>query len=167
MWEASSYWRDGADEDVVMAVGVGGEEEEGRLTESEGTVGVVTETHRGLNNRLYLLLQRDTATGITPDTLPDPLLLLPLPRHAPGLALTPQPDPRRTPPPVKEDESNLHSSRSQVQVLASGDVVIENLAFPGVSKVSRSHPRCFKSLREVNGVGRGAFTPVLCCCEMA
>ncbi|XP_071523558.1 uncharacterized protein [Panulirus ornatus] len=71
IWETSTYWRDGSDEDVVMAVGVG-TTGTGLMTESEGTVGVVTETHRGLNNRLYLLLQRDSTTGITPDTLPDP-----------------------------------------------------------------------------------------------
>ncbi|XP_045619119.2 uncharacterized protein [Procambarus clarkii] len=70
IWEASSYWREGSDEDVVMAVGETGTA--GMVTETEGTVGLVTETHRGLNNRLYLLLQRDSATGITPDTLPDP-----------------------------------------------------------------------------------------------
>lgn len=35
MWEASSYWREGADEDVVMAVGGSSEEDEGTLTESE------------------------------------------------------------------------------------------------------------------------------------
>ncbi|KAK8751577.1 hypothetical protein OTU49_009211, partial [Cherax quadricarinatus] len=67
MWEGSTYWREGSDDDVVMAVGA-----TGVVTETEGTVGVVTETHRGLNNRLYLLLQRDSVTGITPDTLPDP-----------------------------------------------------------------------------------------------
>lgn len=53
-----------------MAVGGSSEEDEGTLTESEGTVGVVTETHRGLNNRPYLLLQRDLATGITPAMSP-------------------------------------------------------------------------------------------------
>lgn len=79
IWETSTYWRDGTDEDVVMAVGVGATGT-GLMTESEGTVGVVTETHRGLNNRLYLLLQRDSATGITPDTLPDPRTHSPAPQ---------------------------------------------------------------------------------------
>ncbi|CAL4244533.1 unnamed protein product, partial [Meganyctiphanes norvegica] len=69
MWEALSYWKEDGEDDVVVSVGecVSGVE----VTESEGTLGVVTDTHRGLNNRLYLLMQRDSSTGITPDSLPD------------------------------------------------------------------------------------------------
>ncbi|KAK4288414.1 hypothetical protein Pmani_038556 [Petrolisthes manimaculis] len=83
----TSYWYDSSGDDVVLTLGLsslpthhtdggrgggggggGGDEvddgeeeeeddEEGVVTESEGTVGVLTDTHHGLNNRLYLLLQ--------------------------------------------------------------------------------------------------------------
>ncbi|KAK4296336.1 hypothetical protein Pmani_031154 [Petrolisthes manimaculis] len=56
------------------------DDEEGVVTESEGTVGVLTDTHHGLNNRLYLLLQSP----------PHP--------PSPTVPLTPPPPPPPPPP---------------------------------------------------------------------
>ncbi|KAL7633298.1 UNVERIFIED_CONTAM: hypothetical protein RMT77_016403 [Armadillidium vulgare] len=81
IWEnsRSSYWnwRDGDEgESISEGVIVGiGDPAIGITRETEGTVGFVTESHHGLNNRLYLLLQRDSSTGITPETLPDPTVI--------------------------------------------------------------------------------------------
>ena len=37
-----------------------------------GSISAISDHNQGLSNRLYLLLQRDSSTGITPETLPDP-----------------------------------------------------------------------------------------------
>ncbi|XP_066989296.1 uncharacterized protein [Macrobrachium rosenbergii] len=71
----SSYWRDGSGEDeVLMAPDYDAEANESSMCgpQVESGIEIVPETQTGLNKRLYLLLQRDSCTGITPESLPDP-----------------------------------------------------------------------------------------------
>ncbi|XP_064091767.1 uncharacterized protein LOC135205297 [Macrobrachium nipponense] len=71
----SSYWRDGSGEDeVLMAPDYDAEANESSMCgpQVENGMEIVPETQTGLNKRLYLLLQRDSCTGITPESLPDP-----------------------------------------------------------------------------------------------
>ncbi|XP_068224402.1 leucine-rich repeats and immunoglobulin-like domains protein 3 [Palaemon carinicauda] len=71
----SSYWRDGSGEDeVLMAPDYEGESNESSMCAPpvENGMEIAPETQTGLNKRLYLLLQRDSCTGITPESLPDP-----------------------------------------------------------------------------------------------